>query len=172
MSKILFIAFCLLCFCDAPLFSIELKDIENNYKKIFPAAAAVREATANGKTYYSVLDESGKQTGIILYTERKGYEGLIKLITGFDPDAKIATYLMSHRETPHYVTEIVKPDFKKRFSGKGREQLKLKQEDPKGEIDGVTGATVTLKALVGGLSEAAELAEEILKPKSKKDADK
>ena len=166
MKETLKSALCVLCFTlsVAPaLAALELADIEKQYLKIFPEAGSVGRVDYKDGRYYPVMDKSGKQCGLIIYTEKKGYEGPIKIIVGLDLDAHIVNYLMSQRETPHYVSEIIKPEFKERFKGKGKEQLRFKKDDPAGEIDAVTGATVTSRALLDGLRESATLAGEILK---------
>ena len=156
-------SFCLILFAASAVSAMELADIEKQYLKIFPEAGSVGQADYKDGRYYPVMDKSGKQCGLIIYTEKKGYEAPIKLIVGLNLDAHIVNYLMSQRETPHYVSEIIKPEFKERFKGKGKEQLRFKKDDPAGEIDAVTGATVTSRALLDGLRESATLAEEILK---------
>ena len=162
MKKLLYLLCFALCAGTSAL-SLELPDIEKLYLKIFPEAGSVGQADYKDGRYYPVMDKSGKQCGLIIYAEKKGYAGPIKLIVGLDLDAHIVNYLMSQHETPNYVSEIIKPEFKERFKGKNKDQLRFRKDDPAGEIDAVTGATVTSRALLDGLREAATLAEEILK---------
>ena len=162
MKKFLY-ALCFALCAGASALSLELPDIEKQYLKIFPEAGSVGQADFKDGRYYPVMDKSGKQCGLIIYTEKKGYAAPIKLIVGLDLDAHIVNYLMSQHETQNYVVEIIKPEFKERFKGKSKDQLRFRKDDPAGEVDAITGATVTSRALLDGLREAAALAEEILK---------
>ena len=76
----IFYLFIFIILAGASAYSVEFKDIEKSYKKIFPDGTNVKEEKYAEKYYYPVFDKNLKQIGIIIFSEKRGYEGPIKLI--------------------------------------------------------------------------------------------
>lgn len=109
---------------------------------------------------YKVLTEKKQLTGFVLYgppekSEIKGYGGKVPFLIGMDTDYRIKMlYMLTNNETPG-------------FSIKVYEQLKdmwtgLKPEEAyKKSVDTVTGATMTSRALIEGVSHSLSDISEI-----------
>ena len=78
----------------------------------------------------------------------KGYGGKIWLMAGLAPDGKILTYaVLEHKETPGLGNKMSTEKFKSQFEGKDPAKFKLKVQKDGGDIDALTGATITSRAV-------------------------
>jgi len=85
----------------------------------------------------------------------KGYGGNVWLMVGLLPDGKINSIaVLEHKETPGLGTKMNNPEFKDQFIGKSPESFDMKVEKDGGDVDALTGATITSRAF----SEATQLA--------------
>ncbi|MBT8271616.1 MAG: FMN-binding protein, partial [Bacteroidia bacterium] len=88
-----------------------------------------------------------------------GYNGLIKIMVGFDPDGTIRNIaVLEQKETPGLGTKIKNEKFIRQFRGKHPSTFDLRVKKDKGEVDAITGATITTRAY----GEAVQLAYDIL----------
>ena len=90
-----------------------------------------------------------------------GYAGPIQLLLVLSPDGKIAGIrILEHRETKNYVHYMETPEYLQRFIGKSA-------KDPfqiDSDIDGITRATVSVKALADTVRESSRIvASNVLK---------
>lgn len=101
-----------------------------------------------------VLPASSK--GKAIAVSPRGYGGPIEMMVGIDEKGKISgVKILSHRETPGLGANIVKPKFLEQFKGKT-----LKDPiEPKKDIDAVTGATISSRAVCAGVKEALKKAK-------------
>jgi RnfABCDGE-type electron transport complex G subunit len=113
----------------------------------------------------------------------QGFGGKVEVIAGWTEDLKlIAIAVSAPKETPGFgdkVNEVLsentwynllkstmkdetgkRPWFQEQFSGKTMDQAKLKKDS--GQIDGITGATITSNAVVRAVRASYELARKIL----------
>ncbi len=85
-------------------------------------------------------------TAIIGSTE-KGFSGLIKIMVGFIPDGTIKNIVvLEHKETPGLGTKMKDKKFINQFKNKSPSTSNLKVTKDGGEIDALTGATITSRA--------------------------
>lgn len=85
----------------------------------------------------------------------KGFSGLIKLMVGFTPDGEIIDIVvLEQKETPGLGTKIKEDSFKAQFRNKSPKNFDLKVKKDGGEVDALTGATITTRAF----GEAVQLA--------------
>ena len=73
-------------------------------------------------------------------------------------DAKVIDYnILEHNETPGLGDNAQKPSFRKQFAGKGADHLVV-TKDPadKEDIQAMTGATISSRAVVLGVKQAVE----------------
>lgn len=85
----------------------------------------------------------------------KGFGGDIYLMTGFYLDGKMAGYkVLSHQETPGLGSKIGEDRFKNQFNNLkiAEETLNLRKNG--GEIDGITSATISSKAVLDAIKKA------------------
>ncbi|RJP72042.1 MAG: RnfABCDGE type electron transport complex subunit G [Candidatus Abyssobacteria bacterium SURF_17] len=117
-----------------------------------------------GREYYiGRLDGKFAGTAFTAVTN-KGYSGPIEVVIAMDEvGEKIAgVRIKSHSETPGLganATQIkygdIEPWFLAQFSGKEAQEARLKADDPNGEIDAITAATITSRAVTNCVQEAA-----------------
>jgi len=89
----------------------------------------------------------------------KGYGGMVWLMVGLLPDGAIQDIaVLEHKETPGLGTKMAEPEFKDQFKGKNPSEFNMKVKKDGGEIDALTGATITSRAF----AQAADLAYETL----------
>lgn len=87
----------------------------------------------------------------------KGYAGLIELVVGISMDGTIqGIQILKHAETPGLGAKAAEPVFSGQFKGKKVEKLevvKVPPSDP-GQIQAISGATITSVAVASGVNEA------------------
>jgi electron transport complex protein RnfG len=95
----------------------------------------------------------GRIVGHAFLTEVQGYSGAISLMFGVDGDGAITgLQILSHTETPGLGAKIASAGFRDRFRSKRIENLKLKKDAPgTGQIDAITGATISSRAVAKAL---------------------
>ena len=104
----------------------------------------------DGFTYYEAVKE-GKTVAYIFKTAAKGYGGDVSVMTAISPDGKISNLaiLDVSSETPGLGQNASKKEFYGQFKDKAD---KISVTD----IDTVTGATITSKAVTNAVNEALE----------------
>ena len=94
-----------------------------------------------------------KPPGYAVPGKSKGFGGDILLMVGLTPDRKIVTYKkLAATETPGLGAKLGDEQFTKQFGGKVGSSLKVKKEG--GEIDAITGATITSRAVCDAIKDA------------------
>jgi Na+-translocating ferredoxin:NAD+ oxidoreductase subunit G len=89
---------------------------------------------------------NGQKAGEAFLIRINGYSGPITLMFGVGLDGTISgLQVLSHTETPGLGAKIVLPNFRDQFNGKRLEDLKLKKDG--GQIDAITGATISSRAV-------------------------
>ncbi len=77
----------------------------------------------------------------------KGFSGLIKIMVGFKPDGTIQNIeVLEQKETPGLGTKIKDEKFLNQFRNKNPLSFNLKVTKDGGEVDALTGATITSRA--------------------------
>lgn len=96
--------------------------------------------------YQATFD--GKKSGsAIIGSTNKGFSGLIKIMVGFKPDGSINNIsVLEQKETPGLGTKIKDEKFLKQFRGKNPSSFDLKTKKDGGQVDALTGATITTRA--------------------------
>lgn len=136
------------------------------------AAAAAELLSANGFESITIdeaglaLDASGNVLGYVMtITTSKGYGGAITMTMGYRLDGAITGIaFVTLNETPGFGMEADKAEFKDQFVGKTAPQLVYVKSGAaaENEIDAISGATVTTKAVTSavnaGLCFAADMA--------------
>ena len=100
--------------------------------------------------------QKGKLKSVAIKTHTNaGFGGRIEVMAGFNVDGSIKSYkIISSNETPGLGSKIDEPKFKEQFAGfhPNRQILKVRQDG--GDIDAVTAATISSRALLKALSRA------------------
>ena len=91
---------------------------------------------------------------------KKGYGGEIRLMVGLTPDRKVVTYRpLAANETPGLGAKLGDQEFSKQFNDKDGTALKVKKDG--GEIDAITGATITSRAVCEAIADACARVDRI-----------
>lgn len=94
---------------------------------------------------------------VISYSE-KGFSGLVKIMVGIKPDGTIKNIaVLEQKETPGLGTKMKNKSFLKQFRGKNPSIFNLKVKKDGGEVDALTGATISTRAF----SESAKMAYDV-----------
>ncbi len=98
----------------------------------------------------------GVKSGIaVVGSSEKGYSGLVKLMIGFESDGAIKNIVvLEQKETPGLGTKMKDDKFLRQFRGKNPSTFNLKPKKDGGDVDALTGATITTRAF----GEATQLA--------------
>ena len=128
-------------------------------KAVLPSGVAaidVRSDPSNAtfKVSFGYADaDKTKLLGYAVPGRSKGFGGDILLMVGLTPDRKIVTYKkLAATETPGLGAKLGDEQFTKQFGGKVGSSLKVKKEG--GEIDAITGATITSRAVCDAIKDA------------------
>ncbi len=94
----------------------------------------------------------------VIGSSDKGYSGLIKIMVGFNLDGTIKNIVViEQKETPGLGTKMKGDKFLRQFRGKDPKSFILQVIKDGGDIDALTGATITSRAF----GEATQLAYDV-----------
>lgn len=113
-------------------------------------------------TDYSEGKKDGKTVGYAFSVETKGYSTGLKIMVGVDTEGTVTgiSIVDCSNETPGLGANAAKPDFYEQFAGKSGE---LKVNKDGGEINAITGATLTSRGVTNGVNEVTKYFEDNLK---------
>lgn len=109
--------------------------------------------------YRGLLNDN--ETGIaVVGSSERGFSGLIKIMVGFNADGSINNIaVLEQKETPGLGTKIKDDKFLQQFRGKDPSSFDLKVKKDQGDVDALTGATITTRAF----GEAVQMAYDVMK---------
>lgn len=110
----------------------------------------------SGLTYNEGYDDAGNVVGYIFTNAAKGYGGDVKVMVGYDLAGTIVgfTILDCSNETPGLGQNSKTPEFMGRFLGKSGTLEVNKNSNDGQNIQAITAATITSKAVVKAVNEA------------------
>lgn len=86
-----------------------------------------------------------------------GFGGKIEMIAGFYIDGSIKSFkITSHQETPGLGSKADEAKFKQQFDGFNPKKHKFKVKQDGGDIDAVTAATITSRAVIDAITRALD----------------
>ncbi|MFH1874496.1 MAG: RnfABCDGE type electron transport complex subunit G [Pseudomonadota bacterium] len=161
------------------------KETEQALKWVLPEAKEfipIKDASSNLPIYYQAKNEAGKIIGYAVQGEAMGYAAPIIMMVGVDKEFKIlGTKVLDQKETPGLgdkISEVLskktwktvvsgtspdernlRPYFQIQFQGK-QPPVALKQHG--GDIEAITGATISSKAVVDAINLAIKNLREVL----------
>ncbi|MFH1411213.1 MAG: FMN-binding protein [Candidatus Omnitrophota bacterium] len=144
------------------VYSYATPKIEENVKEetkkaissIFPGTDRIEEK----EDMFKALDGKGDLLGYAFVAEGNGYQGTIKIIAGVDPGIKKiqGIEILESQETPGLGAEISGAGFKDQFkglpAGKDIEYVKNQKPVKDNQIEAITGATISSRAVVNILN--------------------
>ena len=130
-------------------------------KAVLPPEVATVEAA--GEAFVG-KDASGKVVGYAAKgMDAGGYGGDIVLMVGFTPDYKIVSYRkLEAAETPGLGANLTTEGFMKQFSGMDASSPIAVRKDG-GNVEAITSATITSRAVCGAINNAKSKLEGLLK---------
>lgn len=99
--------------------------------------------------------KDGKLLAVAMEASGKGYGGDVNVLVGFDvtKDNLVGISVTTHKETPGLGSRIQEPSFTKQFRGKDPAKAALKKDG--GEIDAISGATLSALGATIAVKQAA-----------------
>lgn len=109
---------------------------------------------------YNAKNASGEKIGSCVIAAANGYGGEVLVLVGIDAEEKITgIQIMSHSETPGLGANAEKPEFTEQFKGKTVGIKAVKSKAGENEINAMSGATITSKAVTNAVSVALDFAK-------------
>ena len=138
------------------------------YQQVFEAADAVASA---GVDDGAVIDEAveaiqgGETIGyVITSTDPNGYGGDIQVSVGIQSDGTVSGIaILSISETAGLGMKAAEPDFYEQYSGKQTDHFYVSKDGGEGEeIDAISGATITSRAVTGAVNSSLGYFQNVL----------
>ncbi|MBX2842974.1 MAG: RnfABCDGE type electron transport complex subunit G [Flammeovirgaceae bacterium] len=104
------------------------------------------------------VKKGGELLGLAIKTSsQKGYSGEIQLMVGLRADGKINNIsVLSHKETPGLGSKMGDDQFKNQFIDQNPETFNMKVTKDGGEVDAISGATISSRAFCEAVQIAFE----------------
>lgn len=108
--------------------------------------------------YYPAYRETEFAGAAVVGHSQRGYNGLIRVMVGFNKDGRINNIrVLEQKETPGLGTKIKEQPFISQFVGKHPSNFKLKVAKDQGDVDALSGATISSRAF----AEATQMAYDV-----------
>jgi electron transport complex protein RnfG len=109
---------------------------------------------------YRGVNEAGGTTGFAIPTSQPGFQDVIDIIFGFDPDkpGTLGLAILSSRETPGLGDKIEAPKWLEQFTTLTTPLTAVKAgaaQNP-GDAQMITGATISSRTVIGAINKALE----------------
>ncbi len=151
-----------------PIAEITAKNNQAAMEKVIKAESYTEQAVEhNGATYTYNIAANGEETaGYIFITTAKGYGGDVSVMTAIGTNGKVIAVeiLNVSNETPGLGQNAAKPDFYEQFIGMSDKTSVLKNGADKAlsQVDAVTGATITSRAVSNAVNEAIAISKNVI----------
>ncbi|QEN03804.1 FMN-binding protein [Thiospirochaeta perfilievii] len=185
MNKTLNMALKLLVICAAAAFALgvvnaftapEIKKLEDEAKAkalsdlvesgyADPNKEVIVQDNSTVSSYY-LIEKDIETIGYILYLKAKGYGGMMTVMASYKLDGSlIGSVLMENSETPGFGKKAEKPDYMRKFIGRGGRDnpIPLFSYQVEEEVDTVSGATITFMGVSSALKNGSDFVKGGLK---------
>lgn len=116
--------------------------------------------TASATPVYAGYDGGGRLVGFAVAGQKAGYQDVVRLIFGYDPDADrvLGMKVLESKETPGLGAKITNDSsFIREFHGVETPLVGVKDGgDAPGEVDMITGATISSEVVIEIINERVE----------------
>ena len=139
---------------EEPIKATAAANRQNAVKAVMPAGVATVESAADGACFVG-KDAAGAVVGYAAEgADAGGYGGDVVLMVGFQADKKtvVCYKTLKASETPGLGMKLNTPEFAGQFAGKNGASLKVKKDG--GEIEAITSATITSRAVCRAIAAA------------------
>lgn len=126
---------------------------------------AMKELVKDAESFKAVEGKEGWYAGIkggkviayVVPASGKGYAGKIEMLAGVTTDGKAIDFkVLKHAETPGLGDKMVGDKFRKQFVNKEPKDMEVVKVPTDKNIQALTGATITSRAVTNGVREAVE----------------
>ena len=144
----------------------EKKEKEEALKKMAPAAEKIAQAgewTSHRKTYEYHEAKAGKRViAYIASTAGRGYSSYVQCLVALDRDLRITgVTVLGHKETPGLGDQIIEEEwFLEQFKGKSLDKIVLVKKETEENIQAISGATISSRAVTNGVKDAVAMLAE------------
>lgn len=130
-------------------------------KIVLPEATDFTSGTLDDITYYTGTDDGGNTVGYAIITSEKGYGGEVEVMTGITTAGNVSgVVILSQNETPGLGANAEKEDFRDQYKTEtppsnfvvSKESTETTDETV--QIQAMTGATITSKAVTQAVNDA------------------
>jgi electron transport complex protein RnfG len=130
---------------------------QTSLKEVMPLGVNfIAIKSGNDIIYYKAYNKNGKFIGAAFKAQAKGYSSDIQTMVGMRQDATItAIKILAQNETPGLGSRVTEPSFAGQFSNKNIQGLN--------EVQAITGATISSKAVIDSVKKKAEEIRELIK---------
>ena len=140
----------------APVAAKAKIDTDNKARKELVADAQDFKEVDGKEGWFAALKD-GKVIAYVVPAESKGYGGAINMLAAVSVEGKVIDYaILKFNETPGLGDKADKPAFRQRFAGKTAHDLEVVKVPSDKNIQALTGATITSRAVTKGIKEAVE----------------
>lgn len=139
----------------APVAAKKQVQLRNDSMKQLVTNADTFKPVSGKSEWYSAV-KGNKTIAYVVPAKSKGYGGAINLLVAVTPDGKVIDFsIVSHNETPGLGANASNPPFRTQFKGKTAKNLTVtKDKSDKDDVQAMTGATITSRAVTKGVKEA------------------
>jgi electron transport complex protein RnfG len=110
-----------------------------------------------GKKQWYAAMKNGKVVAYVVPAVSNGYGGEIDMLAAVTPEGKVINFkILQANETPGLGSRASEPSFHKEFAGKTAKDLVVVKVPSTKNIQALTGATITSRAVTKGIREAVE----------------
>lgn len=138
-------------------------DLERAVYQVLPGATKFEEQVLGDMALYRGFNERDSLVGIAVRAQGTGFQDVIRVMAGFDPQATVmfGLRILKQVETPGLGAKIAEQEFLSQFEG-----LCLtpriavirggSSDKPSGRVQAITGATISSKAVEAIVNNAAD----------------
>ncbi|HWR44647.1 RnfABCDGE type electron transport complex subunit G [Sporomusa sp.] len=126
---------------------------------------AMRELVKDAESFKAIEGKEGWYAGLkggkviayVVPASGKGYAGNIEMLAAVTTDGKAMDFkVLKHAETPGLGDKMVLPKFRNQFANKVPTDMEVVKVPTDKNIQALTGATITSRAVTKGVREAVE----------------
>lgn len=132
-------------------------------------SSAILPEDGNIVEIYDAFDSAGTRIGWCFSMTPKGYGGEIEMTVGISEKEMAVTGvdIINHGETPSLGANAAEPEWLAQFAGKTAGLTVVKTAPQGNQIQAVTSATITSRAVTGAVDEALAFAQSIAEQEGK-----
>ena len=139
---------------------IKKEELIHSAKLVLPSIPNASISYDKSSGIFTEKDQDREYAYAFITKDSKGYGGDIVILMGINKDCKITGFqIMETKETPGLGSNASNPEFKNQFINKGLDNFNFKVKKDGGDVDAITAATITSRAVTNALHSGLEKAK-------------